>query len=87
MQDDNDDEMIELGLSLRLQTSSSDRQIRQEDRKGESQETPHVASMQNKLHQSHLSAIPSHVVSPPNKKARVSVRARCQTATVSLIYA
>ncbi|XVE94018.1 hypothetical protein REPUB_Repub01dG0244100 [Reevesia pubescens] len=84
-QDDDDDEN-ELGLSLRLQTSSSQRE-REEDQQHkelESQETPNVASVvQNKLHQSQLSAITSHAVSPPHRKARVSVRARCQTATMN----
>ncbi|XWS67602.1 hypothetical protein CRYUN_Cryun04dG0019900 [Craigia yunnanensis] len=86
LQDDNDEEN-ELGLSLRLQTSSSQREIREEnhkeEHKEESEETPNVASVQNKLHQSHLPAITSHAVSPPNRKARVSVRARCQTATMN----
>ncbi|XP_022762247.1 probable WRKY transcription factor 9 [Durio zibethinus] len=84
-QDDND-EGNELGLSLRLQTSSSQRERedhKEEHKELESQETPIVASVQNKLHQSHLSAITSHAVSPPNRKARVSVRARCQTATMN----
>ncbi|OMO79927.1 DNA-binding WRKY [Corchorus capsularis] len=40
-------------------------------------------SVQNKLQQSHLSAITTQTVSPPNRKARVSVRARCQTATMN----
>ncbi|XVF00741.1 hypothetical protein REPUB_Repub04eG0027500 [Reevesia pubescens] len=82
-QDENDEEN-ELGLSLRLQTSSSQGERDKEDHKEENQETPNVEiSVQNKLHQSHLAAITSHAVSPPNKKARVSVRARCQTATMN----
>ncbi|KAL4363740.1 hypothetical protein GQ457_04G001090 [Hibiscus cannabinus] len=66
----------ELGLSLRLRTGSSQRERKEE----ENHETPNLASMKNKFHQSHLSAITA--VPLPNRKARVSVRARCQTATV-----
>ncbi|KAK8567878.1 hypothetical protein V6N12_006448 [Hibiscus sabdariffa] len=76
-QDDNDDEENhELGLSLTLKTSSNQREIR------EDQETPDAESVQNKLQQTHSSAITSHAVSTSNRKARVSVRARCQTATM-----
>ncbi|XVE48710.1 hypothetical protein DITRI_Ditri01bG0024100 [Diplodiscus trichospermus] len=82
-----DDEENELGLSLRLQTSSDQREIREEYRKEEQkeerQEAPNVSLVKNKLHQNHLSAITSHAVSTPNRKTRVSVRARCQTATMN----
>ncbi|KAK8582625.1 hypothetical protein V6N13_069397 [Hibiscus sabdariffa] len=79
-QDDNDDEENnELGLSLMLKTSSSQREIRQEDGNKESQETPNVESVQNKLQP----AVTSHAVSTSNRKARVSVRARCETATMN----
>ncbi|GMI70565.1 hypothetical protein HRI_000725800 [Hibiscus trionum] len=82
--DDNDDEENnKLGLSLMLKTSSSQPEIRQEDGNKESQETPDVGSVQNKLQQSHSSAVTSHAVSTSNRKARVSVRARCQTATMN----
>ncbi|XP_022725098.1 probable WRKY transcription factor 9 [Durio zibethinus] len=85
LQDDNDEEN-ELGLSLSLEIGSIQREIREEDHKEEhkeeSQETPNVVSVQNKLQQRHLSAITSHAVSPLNRKTRVSVRARCQTATM-----
>ncbi|MFQ6656704.1 hypothetical protein Gotur_026694 [Gossypium turneri] len=73
----------ELGLSLRLQISSSQREREEEHNKEGSEETPNVASEQNKLQPTCLSAITSHAVSPPNRKARVSVRARCQTATMN----
>ncbi|KAK8492861.1 hypothetical protein V6N11_080677 [Hibiscus sabdariffa] len=79
-QDDNDDgENNELGLSLMLKTSSSQREIRQEDGNKESQDTPNVESVQNKLQP----AVTSHAVSTSNRKARVSVRARCETATMN----
>ncbi|XVE67333.1 hypothetical protein DITRI_Ditri08aG0152100 [Diplodiscus trichospermus] len=88
-EDDNDEEN-ELGLSLRLQTSSrqraerEDQDQKEEQREEISQEIPNFASVQNKLHQSHLSAITSHAAaSLPNRKARVSVRARCQAATMN----
>ncbi|KAB1997723.1 hypothetical protein ES319_D12G042900v1 [Gossypium barbadense] len=79
--DENNEE--ELGLSLRLQISSSQREREEEHNKEGSEETPNVASEQNKLQPTCLSAITSHAVSPPNRKARVSVRARCQTATMN----
>ncbi|KAK8522295.1 hypothetical protein V6N13_115271 [Hibiscus sabdariffa] len=83
-QDDNDDEENhELGLSLTLKTSSSQREIRQEDRNKVFQETPDAESVQHKLQQTHSSVITSHAVSTSNRKARVSVRARCQTATMN----
>ncbi|KAE8672897.1 putative WRKY transcription factor 9 [Hibiscus syriacus] len=76
--DEEDEE--ELGLSLRLKTGSGQRESEEE----ENHETPNLASVQNKLHPSQLSAITaSHAVSSPNRKARVSIRARCQTATMN----
>ncbi|KAK8518651.1 hypothetical protein V6N12_011897 [Hibiscus sabdariffa] len=74
---EDEDNEEELGLSLRLRTGSSQRE-RKED---ENHETPNLASMKNKFHPSHLSAITG--VPLPNRKARVSVRARCQTATMN----
>ncbi|KAK8370753.1 hypothetical protein V6Z12_A01G198800 [Gossypium hirsutum] len=83
LHDNDDEEKNELGLSLRLETSSSQRGIGEEEHKKESQGAQNVESVQNKLHQSQSSAITSNAVSTPNRKPRVSVRARCQTATMN----
>ncbi|KAA8536517.1 hypothetical protein F0562_028995 [Nyssa sinensis] len=73
----------DLGLSLRLQTNTS-QQEREEDHKGENKEDmTRFALLQSKLPRSDLAGITSHFTSPPNKKARVSVRARCQGATMN----
>lgn len=70
----------ELGLSLRLQTSSCEK----EEKKEELANFESSSSVQNKIQRIHeMSGITSHAASPPNRKARVSVRARCETATVS----
>ena len=70
-----------MALSLRLQTSPS-QQEREEDKVGKAS----FASMQNKIQRTdhHLPGFTTHVASPPNRKARVSVRARCESATVSI---
>lgn len=75
----------ELGLSLGIQTSArQDQEIREEDHSKEESKELDAArfSQSNKLHRSELAGV-TNVASPPNRKARVSVRARCQTATVS----
>lgn len=75
----------ELWLSLGIQTSArQDQEIREEDHsnKEESKELDAARFSQNKLHHGELAGV-TNVASPPNRKARVSVRARCQTATVS----
>ncbi|XP_057975988.1 probable WRKY transcription factor 9 [Malania oleifera] len=87
---DDDDE---LGLTLRLQTSTSSQHERdghdKEDNKEETT-TATFAAVQNKLQpymQNDLAAgMTNHVAlnSPmPRRKARVSVRARCQSATMN----
>ncbi|OMO92073.1 DNA-binding WRKY [Corchorus olitorius] len=98
LQDDNDeDNELGLSLRLKTSCSQREREEDQyhhhhqkeelQDKEiAESQEIMNQnnasSSVQNKLQQSHLSAITTQTVSPPNRKARVSVRARCQTATV-----
>ncbi|MBA0607710.1 hypothetical protein Godav_019976 [Gossypium davidsonii] len=83
LHENDDEEKNELGLSLRLETSSTQRGTGEEEHKKESQGAPNVESVQNKLHKSQPSAITSDAVSTPNRKPRVSVRARCQTATMN----
>ncbi|XP_004504739.1 WRKY transcription factor 72A isoform X2 [Cicer arietinum] len=69
----------ELSLSLRLQTSTS-----QKDPEEKKEQLASFESVQNKLQRVHdLPGIMNHVASPPNRKARVSVRARCETATMN----
>lgn len=78
-----DNEESELGLSLRLKPNT--REEREEDGEANKEETVSFIPIQNRLPRTDLAAIKSHAASPPNRKARVSVRARCQTATVSSI--
>ncbi|KAI4299023.1 hypothetical protein L6164_032518 [Bauhinia variegata] len=76
----------ELGLSLRLQPSTSQHDKALEDKEENKEELASFASVKNKLQRIHhheLPGITAHVASPPNRKARVSVRARCQAATMN----
>ena len=87
-QEDHDPrESTELGLSLRLQTNTSQQEIREEGKEDQSKEKDmarFVTPPQSKLQASHdVGGVTTQVTSPPNRKARVSVRARCQGATVS----
>jgi hypothetical protein len=77
-----------LGLSLRLQTSTSQKDIEENKEAGKREQLASFETVQNKFQrvQHELPAgITTHAAaySPPNRKARVSVRARCETATVS----
>ncbi|KAH9751991.1 WRKY domain-containing protein [Citrus sinensis] len=69
----------ELGLSLRLQIE------REEDKKDNKEViAASFPLLQKKVEQSdQFSGHPSHVALPPNRKARVSVRTRCQAATIN----
>uniref|UniRef100_A0A0R0JZK7 WRKY domain-containing protein n=1 Tax=Glycine max TaxID=3847 RepID=A0A0R0JZK7_SOYBN len=87
---DHDDDSLsesELGLSLRLQPSTShhkesDVGNNKEDKND--QQLASYASVQNKLQRTNcLPGITTHAASPPNRKARVSVRARCEAATMN----
>ncbi|KAF5444120.1 hypothetical protein F2P56_036622 [Juglans regia] len=78
----------ELGLSLRLHTDSEeqDHRVLLEDKEDNKEELATFATVQNKLQyrNDHLPAgITSHVASPANRKARVSVRVRCEAATMN----
>lgn len=71
----------ELGLSLSLQTSTTNHGEYKEEN---SEELTSYMSVQNKIKQTEMAAgIANQVATPPNRKSRVSVRARCEAATVS----
>ncbi|KAK2437467.1 WRKY transcription factor [Trifolium repens] len=78
----------DLGLSLRLQTSTSQKDIEENKEAGKREQLASFETVQNKFQrvQHDLPAgITTHAAaySPPNRKARVSVRARCETATMN----
>ncbi|KAK4438260.1 putative WRKY transcription factor 9 [Sesamum alatum] len=88
--DDDDDGDQELGLSLRLQSSSSRLEgddERQVEKTKEVIMTGLVGGIQgDQLHSNNLPGIMSSssmINSPHNKRARVSVRARCEAATMN----
>ncbi|XP_059451307.1 probable WRKY transcription factor 9 isoform X2 [Corylus avellana] len=70
----------ELGLSLRIHTDVEE----QEQVEGKEEEYKATfTSLQNKLQRSDLAGITSHAAAQANRKARVSVRARCEAATMN----
>ncbi|CAL5377806.1 unnamed protein product [Camellia sinensis] len=82
-QEDDTRESHELGLSLRLQTYESQQEREEEKEKNkQNQDLTRFAPVQSNLPCGDLAGV-THVASPPNRKARVSVRARCQTATMN----
>ncbi|KAL7205887.1 hypothetical protein ACSBR2_018743 [Camellia fascicularis] len=78
-QEDDTRESHELGLSLRLQTYASQEE---KEKNKQDQDLTRFAPVQSNLPWGDLAGV-THVASPPNRKARVSVRARCQTATMN----
>lgn len=79
----------QLGLSLRLQTNEfrdqrEDHDDIQERNKEELTSSSLTSSVQHKLQRTDLAGITSHAAQA-NRKARVSVRARCESATVSYL--
>ncbi|XP_068323058.1 probable WRKY transcription factor 9 [Pyrus communis] len=93
------DEESQLGLSLRLQTNSATtaNQLRGREEEDDDKEeinnkegltrtgglTSSSVQLQNKLQRTELAGITSHGAPHPNRKARVSVRARCEYATMN----
>ncbi|XAR53110.1 hypothetical protein NMG60_11021519 [Bertholletia excelsa] len=71
----------ELELSLRLQTSNNQEE-REEDQEENKDDIARATPSQNKLQRSDLAGF-AQISSPPNRKARVSVRARCLGATMN----
>ncbi|KAL1557790.1 WRKY Transcription Factor [Salvia divinorum] len=66
-----------LWLSLRVASSCSEAEEKREEA------TAAFRPAQNQMHSSNMTGIMNHINSPPNKRARVSVRARCDSATMS----
>jgi hypothetical protein len=88
----------ELGLSLRLQITSTSQQEREEDMQENNKEdqtanhAPTISQNNNNNNKNNNqrtdlggAGITAHGASLANRKARVSVRARCQAATVSCL--
>ncbi|GAU24163.1 hypothetical protein TSUD_83980 [Trifolium subterraneum] len=78
----------DLGLSLRLQTSTCEKDNIEENKEaGKREQLASFETVQNKFQRVHElpAGITTHAAaySPPNRKARVSVRARCETATMN----
>ncbi|CAI9786227.1 unnamed protein product [Fraxinus pennsylvanica] len=84
IQEDDVRDSTELGLSLTLKSSPRkvereyERKEKREDREGL------ITQIEGNLHgSSNLPGITSHVTSPSSRRSRVSVRARCETATMN----
>ncbi|OVA00086.1 DNA-binding WRKY [Macleaya cordata] len=78
-------EAAELGLSLRLQ-SENERAVEAKEVEycyKEDMMTSLASTQSNKLQKSEFAGSANNISSPPNRKARVSVRARCQEATMN----
>lgn len=92
LEDDTMDGDDQLGLSLTLVSSKSTTssklvEILEEDQRKEKKEDHPTITHQIQNKPQNLGGLTSHVTtaSPPNRKSRVSVRARCESTTVSSI--
>lgn len=72
-----------LWLSLRVASSCSEGGDAAEKRE---EAMTAFKPAQNQIHSNNMTGIMNHINSPPNKRARVSVRARCDSATVSSLF-
>lgn len=75
----------ELGLSLRLHTNTIQKEKEEDNKEDNEEQLASFGSVQNKLQRTNdlPAGITTHAASPPNRKARVSVRARCESATLN----
>ncbi|KAI3834699.1 hypothetical protein MKW92_007882 [Papaver armeniacum] len=80
-----DREAAELGLTLRLQSRHHQHEMVEEPKEVVEDTTNLALSTQNKLQKTgeFMGIANNNMSSPPNRKARVSVRARCQEATMN----
>ncbi|KAK9929447.1 hypothetical protein M0R45_026547 [Rubus argutus] len=80
--EDDINEESQLGLSLRLHTNQF-RDPREDRNKEELTSSSLASSVQHKLQRTEFAGITTHFASQANRKARVSVRARCESATMN----